>query len=403
MKLRAKYIVPMTVPPIHDGMIVVADGVIQAVGRAGDVEPHHAGPVRDLGEVVLSPGLINAHAHLEYAPLAGRVPFRGSFIGWIQELLNARRHLTVADYRDAIRTGLEQCVASGTTTLVNVVTNPPAVDGVTAPLRVWWCWELLDFNQHLTPEELLAELTGLPLPAGVVPASVGLAPHALYTVSPGLYRLSAATARQRGWLFTTHVAESDEEDDMIRRGSGLMHDYFRRAGRDMSDCKRAGPVQLLHDYGVWGGNCLAVHANYLAPPEFVLLRRAGTSVVHCPRSHRFFRRGQPLWQEWQRQELNVCLGTDSLASNESLSMLAEMQQMASVLPELPPAEILRLVTLNAARALNQTGRLGCLAPGAAADIIALPAQGTIADLHEAIVYADQLPSFVMVGGKVIRE
>ena len=229
----------------------------------------------------------------------------------------------------------------------------------------------------------------------------GLSPHAPYTASGELYRLAAQRAKARNILLTTHLAESQDEDDMIRRGTGPMYDYFLRAGRDMGDCKRTGPTQLMGEFGVLGHNCLAAHANALTPLDVTLLKQTGTHVVHCPKAHRFFGRGTSLLQALLTQGVNVCLGTDSLASNDTLNMLAEMQTLAHMFPRMAAQELLEMATLNGAKALNQEEKLGRIAPGAWADLIAAPLEGGGGDPYEAIVYADKEVSFSMVAGELI--
>ena len=93
---------------------------------------------------------------------------------------------------------------------------------------------------------------------------------------------------------------------MFRHGTGPMYDYFLRAGRDMSDCNRVGPVQLLSELAVLAPNCLAAHANYLTPLDVTLLKQSGTHVVHCPKSHRFFNRPTPLLSVFRQNE-SMCV------------------------------------------------------------------------------------------------
>lgn len=193
----------------------------------------------------------------------------------------------------------------------------------------------------------------------------GLAPHAPYTVSEQLYRLVTKLAREHGWLLTTHVAESRGED-------GRWH------------------VAL-------GANCLAAHANWVTEAEAAEMARTKTSVVHCPRTHRFFERPTAPVEMWRRHGVNVCLGTDSLASNESLDMRAEMREMARAWPGLTPREVLEMATVNGARALCRSGELGIIAAGARADLIAVPASG---EPYASVVAGAGAVSFVMVEGHV---
>lgn len=402
MILRARYVLPMDQPPIEDGAVAIEGDTIVAVGKTAEVRAAHSGEVRDLGERVLAPGLINAHCHLDYTRLRGEVEWRGSFTEWILQLVVAKQLHPDKEYVGGIHMGLEMLTRSGTTTVVNIESFPALIDQVVpTKLRVWWCLETIDLNRVGEARETAAAALDFIAAHAVERGGFGLSPHAPYTVSAELYRLCAQYARGRNLPLTTHLAESEEEDDMIRRGTGHMYDYFLRAGRDMSDCKRASPVQLLAEYGALGPNCLAAHANCVTPLDVTLLKQTGTHVVHCPKTHRFFNRGMPPLGTWNEQGINVCLGTDSMASNDGLSMLDEMQTLSQMFPRMSAQELLELATVNAAKALNQREKLGKIAPGAWADLIAAPVEGAGGDPHEAIVYANKSVSFSMVGGEVI--
>jgi aminodeoxyfutalosine deaminase len=402
MILRARCVLPMDQPPIEDGAVVIEGDVVTAVGKTAEIRAAHTGEVRDLGERVLAPGLINAHCHLDLTRLHGEVTWQGSFIEWILQLVAAKKLHSDKDYLSGYQMGLEQLTRSGTTTIVDICSTPQILHQVLpTKLRVWWCLELIDFNRSEDANGLTSKALEFIAAHPDVHGGFGLSPHAPYTASGELYRLAAQRSKARNILLTTHLAESQDEDDMVRRGTGPMYDYFLRAGRNMGDCKRTGPTQLMGEFGVLGANCLAVHANSLTPLDVTLLKQTGTHVVHCPKTHRFFGRGTSLLQALMAQGVNVCLGTDSLASNDTLSMLAEMQTLAHMFPRMSAQELLAMATLNAAKALNQTEKLGRIAPGAWADLIAVPLEGDGVDPYEAIVYADKEVSFSMVGGELI--
>jgi cytosine/adenosine deaminase-related metal-dependent hydrolase len=402
MILRARHVLPMDQPPIEDGAVAIEGDTIVAVGTHAEIRAAHTGDVRDLGERVLAPGLINAHCHLDYTRLRGEVEWRGSFTEWILQLVAAKQLHPDKEYVGAIKMGLDMLARTGTTTVVNIESFPGLIDQVLpTTLRVWWCIELIDLNRDAEARETVAGALGFIAAHPGVRGGFGFSPHAPYTASGEMYRLCAQYARGRNIPLTTHLAESEEEDDMFRRGAGHMYDYFLRAGRNMSDCKRVGPVQLMSEYGVLGPNCLAAHANCLTPLDVALLKQTGTHVVHCPNSNQFFHRGTPLLNTWREQKINVCLGTDSMASNHTLSMLDEMQTLGKMFPRLSAQEVLELATVNAAKALHQPEKLGRIAPGAWADLIAAPLEGAGGDPYEAIVYADKSVSFSMVAGEVI--
>jgi len=335
MILRAKYVLPVTQPPIEDGAVALHDGRIAAWGRAADLD---GSPVRDLGEVVLCPGLINAHCHLEYTGMRGQVPYRGNFMDWLAQIVALKKTWTTEHYRQSIEHGLQQSRAVGTTNIVNAGGSGEAVN---AP-DVCWCAELID----LTWTEDSRRLLDAAVERLQHCDHAGLAPHALYTVSAPLYRLAARTARERGWLLTTHVAETREEDEMYRYERGPMFERYRRGARH-------GAVRELHGLGVLGPNCLAAHANYITADDATLLASTGTSVVHCPRTHRFFERERTPLDLWRAAGVNVCLGTDSLSSNDSLDMRAEMRELARARPDLAPSEILKMATVNPARLVGE--------------------------------------------------
>ena len=397
MILRAKLVVPMSQPPIENGAVAVEADTIVAVGPAGDVT---GGEERDLGEVALLPGLINAHGHLDYGPMAGHGEWRGSFIEWLLQLVEVKTERTEAEYVAGITAGRERLLKSGTTTLVNIESFPALIDQLPAsPLRTIWCLELIKFKRTETAQELIAAAVAF---VDAHPAlRFGLSPHAPYTASGELYRLAARFARGRQLLFTTHLAETEEEDDMFRRGTGHMYEHFYRAGRDMTDCKRFGPLQLLREMDVLTPACLLAHMNCLTPADVKLLAQTGAHVVHCPRTHRFFRRPTPLLESLIHAGVNVCLGTDSLASNDRLDMFAEMQELARIFPRWSAEEILTLATLNAAKALKQPDKLGKLAAGASADLIAVPLDGPVVDAYESVVFSEKPVCFSMIEGKAV--
>src|SRR5882672_7581697 len=287
--LRARYVLPMNQPPIEDGAVAIEGDTIVAVGKTAEIRAAHTGDVRDLGERVLAPGLINAHCHLDYTRLRSEVEWHGSFTAWILQLVAAKQLHPEKEFVGAIQRGLDMLARSGTTTVVNIESFPGLLDQVLpTKLRVWWCLELIDLNRAEEAKAVAMGALEFIAAHPITRGGFGLSPHAPYTVSGELYRLSAQYAHGRNIPLTTHVAESEEEDDMIRRGTGQMYDYFLRAGRDMGDCKRVGPVQLLAEYGVLGPNCIAAHANCLTPVDVALLKQTGTHIAHCPKTHRFF-------------------------------------------------------------------------------------------------------------------
>ena len=157
----------------------------------------------------------------------------------------------------------------------------------------------------------------------------------------------------------------------------------------MSDCGVGTPLQHLERHGVLGPNVLAVHANYLGRKDPELLAKHQASVVHCPRSHAFFHHDKLPLRRLGKAGVNVCLGTDSLATvfkrprqNVELNLFEEMRAVQRSSPWLSPRQIVGMATVNGARALGLGGRAGELRRGAFADLIAIPSGGKSDDVYE---------------------
>jgi cytosine/adenosine deaminase-related metal-dependent hydrolase len=160
----------------------------------------------------------------------------------------------------------------------------------------------------------------------------------------------------------------------------------------------------LVEHGVIGPDCLIVHLNYLQDYDYDLLAGLGASVVHCPKCHTYFGHAPFPLAALRERGINICLGTDSLASNNSLDLRSEMREVLDR-HGLAPREVLEMATLNGARALGQAGRLGQLSPGAWADLVAFPHEPEAdleADPYERVVRSRIAPSLLLVNGRPVR-
>jgi len=207
-----------------------------------------------------------------------------------------------------------------------------------------------------------------------------------------LLRLSAGLARKKKWRICTHLSESAEEFEMFQHARGKMFDWLKRNQRDNSDCGLGSPVQHFARHKMLGENLLAIHVNYLARGDAALLGKHRVNVVHCPRSHDYFRHAPFLRERLANAGVNLCLGTDSLATTRKigkqkpeLNLFEEMRQLASTDKNIAPVEILRMATVNGAQALGMAGQVGKLAKNTSADLIAIPSGGKSDDVYETVL------------------
>jgi cytosine/adenosine deaminase-related metal-dependent hydrolase len=407
MIFRARTILPVSQPPIENGALVISGNRIRAVGSWPDLRPRANGNISDLGEVILLPGLINAHCHLDYTDMAGMLPPPKTFTDWISLILSAKSGWGYSDYKRSWLNGARMLVRTGTTTVADIETVPDLLPEVwdATPLRVFSFLEMTGIHARRNPvatlREAVEKIDSLSHPR----CHASLSPHAPYSTVPELLRLSARAARERDRPLCIHVAESAQEFEMFMRARGDMYNWMQRNARDMSDCGLGSPVQHLARNKMLGKNLLAIHVNCLARGDATLLGTHRVHVVHCPRSHAYFRHPPFLRQRLTHAGINLCLGTDSLATvrkirkqNPELSMFEEMRELAANEPKLPPVAILRMATVNGACALGRAGQIGELSENALADLIAIPASAKTSAACEAVLAHEGPVSASMIDG-----
>lgn len=395
MILRSRVVLPVSQPPIQNGAVRITGNRVAAVGSWKGFPPKPPEPVIDLGDSVLLPGLVNAHCHLDYTAMSGRVPPQKSFTDWIKLITTAKAEWNYTEFAASWIEGARMLERTGTTTVADFEAVPELLPEVwtATPLRVISFLELTGIKSRRDPQAIVQEAVSRIETLPPARSRAALGPHAPYSTVPELLRLAAYTARSRRWPLSVHVAESAQEYEMFTHGRGPMYDWLRRNERDMSDCGEGTPVQHLRHCGVLGPNLVAVHVNCLGAEDAALLGNSRVSVAHCPRSHVYFQHQPFPWPELTRAGVNVCLGTDSLATvyrtpktPVDLNLFEEMRRFAELHPGVAPGEILELATVNGARALGLAGRIGEITVGALADAIAIPFTGNVADAAEAVLH-----------------
>jgi aminodeoxyfutalosine deaminase len=410
MLLRARIVLPGHRPALDNGAVAIAQGRVLRAGTWSSLRRQFTGRAVDLGDVVLLPGLVNAHCHLDYTGMAGLIPPGRSFTDWIKSITAIKGTWTDAEFAQSWLAGAWMLLRSGTTTVADVEAVPELLPGMwkASPLRVISFLEMTGVRSRRDPRAIVEETTARAHAFRGDGNGIGLSPHALYSTTPELLRRSLRAARAHNWRLVTHVAESAEEYDMIRHARGPMFDWLRRNERAMTDCGRRSPVAQLEQLGYLTPRLLAIHLNYLATGDARLLARRGVHVVHCPRSHDYFGHREFPYARLARAGVNLCLGTDSLVTVRkahrekiALDLFAEMRLFARVHPEVAPAEILAMVTRNPARALGLANRIGVLRPGAAADLIAIPFTGATTEAATAVVHHPGPVSAAFIRGRSV--
>src|SRR5436190_3417127 len=229
--LRARIVAPLNRPPIPDGAVLISGERIAGVGPWQQLAKATREQRVDLGEVILLPGLINAHCHLDYTDMAGQFLPPKIFTDWLKLITSTKAGWNYSDYLESWRHGADMLVRSGTTTVADIEAIPELLPQAwtTTPLRVFSFLEVTGIKSQRQPRAILKEAVERISTLGTARCRASLSPHAPYSTLPELLRLSAHTARKRKWLLTTHVAESAVEFEMFSEGRGEMFYWLERA------------------------------------------------------------------------------------------------------------------------------------------------------------------------------
>jgi cytosine/adenosine deaminase-related metal-dependent hydrolase len=344
--------------------------------------------------------------------MAGQIPAPKAFPDWVKTILSFKAHWSFSEYAESWLKGARMLLNHGTTTVADIESVPELVPETwkSTPLRVISFLEMTGVKSQRPAREILREaldaIAGFPRLPG---KEAALSPHALYSTNGKLMRLAAQVAAEKPLLVSTHLAESESELQMFRDARGPFYDWLK-GQRKMDDCGKSSPIQLASEYGLLSSRFLAVHVNYLAPGDAGLLARARSSVVHCPRSHEYFQHDPFPFAELSKAGVNICLGTDSLASSvkvnnrpPELDLWSEMRLFSRNYPGVSPREIFGMVTSRAAAALGKASEIGSLTPGAWADCGAVAYSGKISEaaMCEELLHVEEVRE-VFIAGELIR-
>ena len=380
--LRGRYVFPIVGEPIPDGVVSISADRIRCVGA------HLAeGPVEDLGNVAILPGLINAHTHLEFSHLSEPLGRCGvGMTEWIGRVIECRFGAREEPAR-AVEQGIRESIQSGITALAEIAQPGwPAASFDGRALDATVFLELIGPTEDraLTAVDLARRHLDTAASTGFWRA--GLSPHAPYSVHPKLLSAAVSLSIARRIPLSFHLGESREEMELLRSGGGPFREMLERFGAWDADSFTPGtrPMDYLHALGS-AHRALIVHGNYLDEEEISFLgdRADRMAVVYCPRTHAFFAHDDYPLGRLLSAGATVALGTDSRASSPDLGILAEMRQVTQRHPSVSPATILRLGTFEGAKALGLANQTGSLEPGKYADlaIVSLPEHGS-SDPHE---------------------
>ena len=369
LRIRAGRVHPVTAPPIEDGAVLVdAAGRIAAVGPPPQVPT--PSDVRSLHfpEAMLVPGLVNCHTHLELTHLGGDGGGRHDepdFVKWIRRIRELKEATAPEAFYDAAIAGVRECWSRG----VTCVAETGSTGAVMRALHELGGRGIV-YQEVFGPDpaQMQASMAGLEsavselrrLATGQL--LLGVSPHAPYSVSAPLYEAVATFARRERLPVAVHIAESKEETQFVRDGTGPFAEALRARGIPI-EAHHTSPVQYVVQRGVIARGTLCIHCVQVDQDDVRVLARRGAAIAHCPRSNAVHRHGRALLKVFRDAGIAVGLGTDSVVSVGELDLWAEAEAAG-----LGGDEALRALTLEGARALGWEREIGSLEVGKAADL-----------------------------------
>src|SRR5437870_8964099 len=367
LRIPAQFVHPVTAPPIADAAVLVDDrGTIAAVGP-NLVVPTRPGALQlEFPDARLLPGLVNTHTHLELTHLAGKNA-EPEFARWTRAPHTLKDPPTPDEFAGAAERGVRDGWAAGVTCVADTGSTGAPLEAL-ARLggRGIYYHEVFgpDPAQCAASMEELRRALDRLSPLATSPLTLGVSPHAPYTVSGPLYRAVADFARGAGLPVALHLAESSAETQLVQQGGGPFADALRARGIPVTAHHRS-PVQYLVQLGVLqrATGWLCIHCVQVDGPDIESLRGAGVAVAHCPRSNRAHGHGTAPLAALRRAGLRVGLGTDSVVSVGDMNLRAE-----AVAAGLDSEDALRTLTLEGARALGLDDQIGSLEVGKEADL-----------------------------------
>jgi cytosine/adenosine deaminase-related metal-dependent hydrolase len=375
--LTARYVFPVDAPPLARGVVTIAGDKIVAVEtrgtRSADV---------DLGNAAILPGLVNAHTHLDLTGLRGQCPPTPEFTQWLRGVIAHRRRQSPQQIAADIQTGINESIAAGTTLVGDIAADGASWPMLTsAPLRSVVFHELLGLPRLRADQAFERGCAWLNTHVPTENCKPALSPHAPYSVHTSVFERAAGFTNSYDVPLATHLAETREELQLLAQRSGPFVAFLEELGVWGEEGLATSPEEVIkHCLGA--GPLLLIHCNYLSVESEL---HSETTIVYCPRTHAAFGHPPHPFRAFLKRGVRVALGTDSLASNPDLDILAEIRFVHERHPDVPGETLLRMGTLAGAEALGWAHETGSLTPGKSADLVVLPLPNENGEPHDLLL------------------
>lgn len=366
-RIVAAYVYTLeTAEPVRNGFVEYdeSDGTILRTGVCDDPASE------DVIDGAIVPGFVNAHCHIELSHLHGKF-YKGSGMAGFIDQINALRDWAGREVKvELTQKWMDRMWADGVSAMADISNDDSSFD-VKASHKMYTrtFLEVFGSEPHMC-EEVMADVTALDQLAGQKGIDAAPTPHSCYTMSPALLSASAAAGLAKGYL-SYHSQESQEEEDLLISGSGAMYENRKRNGMSTPPVTGESSLKYFIDRladaapAPYDQHILLVHNVCLKQDDIDAAKKVMKNVYWavCPLSNIFIHNALPPIDLMRDNGLAIAVGTDSLSSNDDLSMIKEIACLKENFPHVPMGEIFTWASLNGARFLSKDDVLGSIAPG----------------------------------------
>ena len=371
--LQGSWVLPISSSPIRNGVVVIDQGKVVDVGSESEMSAGYPAASREhYPDLVILPGLVNSHTHLSLGSIRG-LPKGAGLTSWIRALVEKNAAGTAEGHDAGTQASLDRMVETGTVLVGEIMTERRGLDALENDPRVHArvYFEFLGVGAESCHDSLVEAVSRLHSLSSARTRG-GLSPHAPYSTN---HQVWSSALKQVEFYWSSHIAESQDEVTFLDSGTGPLAEFLKGLGiKDHSPVRdHKSGLSWLDSEQLLTSRSLLVHGTQLSKPDMARLGASDAFLCLCPGSNQWMNVGRPKVESLLEHGVNLCLGTDSWASNEDVNLFREMQLVRQWVPRLAAETILQMATQNGARALGFEAEFGSIRPGASSQLLGVRA------------------------------
>jgi len=360
--ISARTVIPLKGEPIENGVVALEeDGTVVGVYADGDEKAKSA--EREFYDGVLVPGFVNAHCHLELSHMRGKIPKGTGLPGFLREVMKTRAQNEV-EIREKMAEADARMYANGIQAVGDHANTAHSAEvKANSPIIYRTFVEVMGLRPAQAPERIAKARE---TESHFAPTIASITPHAPYSCSEALFEAIGKSIGTDDML-SVHNQESEEENRLFRERKGGFLPFLAEMGLDAETFGAEGKnsIEWYLPMLPSENRMLLVHNTFTSPEDVDFVSRRGRDAYYClcPKANLYIEGRLPKMIDFIPDEDRMVVGTDSLASNDTLDILAELKVLAKVDERLDFLRILPWATINGARALDLEHAVGSIAPG----------------------------------------